>query len=667
MPLSDLNLKQREACLAPSGYNLVIASAGTGKTSTIVGRISSLLNLGINPKDILLLTFTNKAAKEMLTRLEKKFDSSLVKNIEAGTFHAVAYRYLRENTLINLKQPSELKALFRSIYDTKDILRNSKDAYKASYLYDLYSLFYNSSISGDFGEWVSRKNEEQLYFTSLYKEVWEEFCKLKQDYNYVDYNDLLLMYRNLVVQNNVRYSEILVDEYQDTNPLQDSILQAFKPESLFCVGDYDQSIYAFNGADISIIAGFKDRYKNSNIFTLSDNYRSTKSILNLANKVIEKNPRIYPKKLEVVKQEDYGEPKLYEYEDTFSQYQGVANKIKLSNIPYENIAVIFRNNSSGDGLEAVFRENGIPIKRKGGLSFFDSKEIKYILNLCTILSNPKDMMAFIHTLGYARGIGDSVAKEIYEALLLLGDGDIIEGMLNPKDDIPNPYQKKGQTILHSLFEEEKRVAFVNLRDDFKEHKILNNPRIEQDGAEFLNSLFAFLKELKNVQKPYTLISKIYIMPIFTIVAQKLAKDRAINKNGKFDKEKYELSLERIERKVSLLLGLAEQHSVLERFLNAMLLGSSEMSEGSGVNLLSIHASKGLEFSCVYIVDLMEGRFPNKKLIGRGGNLEEERRLFYVAVTRAKDILHLSYAKQDSIRNVKYEPSIFLYEGELLEN
>ena len=178
---------------------------------------------------------------------------------------------------------------------------------------------------------------------------------------------------------------------------------------------------------------------------------------------------------------------------------------------------------------------------------------------------------------------------------------------------------------------------------------------------------AFLKKLKNVQKPYTLISKIYTMPIFTIVAQKLAKDRAINKNGKFDKEKYELSLERIERKVSLLLGLAEQPSVLERFLNAMLLGSSEMSEGSGVNLLSIHASKGLEFSCVYIVDLMEGRFPNKKLIGRGGNLEEERRLFYVAVTRAKDILHLSYAKQDSIRNVKYEPSIFLYEGELLEN
>ncbi len=289
MPLSNLNLQQKQASLAPSGYNLVIASAGTGKTSTIVARIAYLLQQGISSKEILLLTFTNKAAQEMLTRLLMKFDDSIVKQIEAGTFHAVAYRYLKNHYSIVLKQPRELKVLFKSLYD-KRVFANVSDItpYGANYLYDIFSLYQNSTIDSNFKEWIAKYNQDQLQYVEIYLDVWEEFRDLKKAYHYVDYNDLLLYYREMVKEQKLTYKEILVDEYQDTNPLQDSILKALNPPSIFCVGDYDQSIYAFNGADISIIASFKEHYTNGRIFSLTKNYRSTAPILNLANRVIEK-------------------------------------------------------------------------------------------------------------------------------------------------------------------------------------------------------------------------------------------------------------------------------------------------------------------------------------------------------------------------------------------
>lgn len=674
MPLSQLNDQQREASCAPAGHNLIIASAGTGKTSTIVGRISYLLHNGITPSEILLLTFTNKAAQEMLARLSQKFDSKIIKGIEAGTFHAVAYRHLKAKDSIALKQPKELKVLFKSLYDKRVFLNLSQTTpYGANYLYDLFSLYFNATINEDFTTWLERKNAEQLQYAEIYLDVWEEFKALKAQYHYVDYNDLLLNYKISIAQSTSPYKEVLVDEYQDTNPLQDSILQALNPPSIFCVGDYDQSIYAFNGADISIIGSFKERYKEGRIFSLTKNYRSTEPILNLANRVIEKNPRIYPKKLEVVKEQNFGNPALLVYEELFLQYAGIANKIKLSNRPYNEIAVIFRNNSSADGIEASLREIGIPTRRKGGVSFFDSKEVVYMLNLCTLLFNPKDMMAFIHTLSHAKGIGNALAKDIYEALLLLGHGDLKRGILYPDKSIKEPFKKGVQNTQLGLFDD--FVEFSNiarfhtmpLEEGFKENAILSHPKLTKEGVEFLNALYCFFSFFNTYDKPYYLISKISSLPIFQIVAHKLARERSITKEGNISEERRIESLEKIRRKMSLLKDLASHYDEIGRFLNAMVLGSSEMSEGEGVNLLSIHASKGLEFSEVYIVDLMEGRFPNKKLMQQGGSLEEERRLFYVAVTRAKEVLYLSYAKKDALKNISYEGSIFLYEAGLLTN
>lgn len=674
MPLSQLNDQQREASCAPAGHNLIIASAGTGKTSTIVGRISYLLHNGITPSEILLLTFTNKAAQEMLARLSQKFDSKIIKGIEAGTFHAVAYRYLKAKDSIALKQPKELKVLFKSLYDKRVFLNLSQTPpYGANYLYDLFSLYFNATINEDFTTWLERKNAEQLQYAEIYLDVWEEFKTLKAQYHYVDYNDLLLNYKISIAQSTSPYKEVLVDEYQDTNPLQDSILQALNPPSIFCVGDYDQSIYAFNGADISIIGSFKERYKEGRIFSLTKNYRSTEPILNLANRVIEKNPRIYPKKLEVVKEQNFGNPALLVYEELFLQYAGIANKIKLSNRPYNEIAIIFRNNSSADGIEASLREIGIPTRRKGGVSFFDSKEVVYMLNLCTLLFNPKDMMAFIHTLSHAKGIGNALAKDIYEALLLLGHGDLKRGILYPDKSIKEPFKKGVQNTQLGLFDD--FVEFSNiarfhtmpLEEGFKDNAILSHPKLTKEGVEFLNALYCFFSFFNAYDKPYYLISKISSLPIFQIVAHKLARERSITKEGNISEERRIESLEKINRKMSLLKDLASHYDEIGRFLNAMVLGSSEMSEGEGVNLLSIHASKGLEFSEVYIVDLMEGRFPNKKLMQQGGSLEEERRLFYVAVTRAKEVLYLSYAKKDALKNISYEGSIFLYEAGLLTN
>lgn len=670
MPLSKLNIQQREASLAPSGYNLVIASAGTGKTSTIVGRISHLLESGITPNEILLLTFTNKAAQEMLARLELRFDSKIVKQIEAGTFHAVAYRYLKSKNSIILKQPRELKVLFKSLYDRRVFLNVSQTPpYGANYLYDLFSLYQNATINEDFSSWLEKRNVEQMQYVEIYLDVWEEFRNLKKEYHYADYNDLLIFYKEEILKDKLFFKEILVDEYQDTNPLQDSILQALNPPSIFCVGDYDQSIYAFNGADISIIGSFKERYPNGNIYSLTKNYRSTEPILNLANRVIEKNPRIYPKTLEVVKTQNFGMPTLLVYDELFLQYQGIANKIKLSNRPYKEVAVIFRNNSSADGIEASLREIGIPTRRKGGISFFDSKEVVYMINLCSLLYNPKDMMSFIHVLSHIKGVGNAMAKDIYEALLVLGDGNPVSGILKPNKEIKEPYKKKIQNTQLGLFDDFFAMGnvarFSYLDSNFRDNPVLSHSKLTKEGAEFLNALYEFFSSFGVSDKPYYLISKAREFPIFKMVAQKLAKERAITKEGGINQEKYQESLERIERKISLLRDLASHYQDIGRFLNAMILGSSEMSEGEGVNLLSIHASKGLEFSEVYIVDLMEGRFPNKKLMNQGGSLEEERRLFYVAVTRAKENLYLSYAKKDVMKNISYEGSIFLYEAGML--
>ncbi|HIO95722.1 MAG TPA: ATP-dependent helicase, partial [Campylobacterales bacterium] len=299
MPLSTLNVEQLSAATAPMGNNLIIASAGTGKTSTIVGRIAHLLHSGIEPSKILLLTFTNKAAGEMLERVGRYFPPSVVSKIESGTFHAVSYRWLKSmNQEVTLKQPSELKTLFRSIYEKRQFKRLNHDVqpFSSTYLYEQYNLYQNASLEG-FDVWFLEKYSEHRPLIDIYMNIIDEYEITKDRFGFVSFNDLLLKMRQVLLETKREMSEVLVDEYQDTNTLQSALIDSLQSNSLFCVGDYDQSIYAFNGANIQNIATFGTRYSNATVFTLSKNYRSTASILSLANRVIERNERIYPKKL----------------------------------------------------------------------------------------------------------------------------------------------------------------------------------------------------------------------------------------------------------------------------------------------------------------------------------------------------------------------------------
>ncbi|GHP51362.1 DNA helicase [Helicobacter pylori] len=667
----QLNPEQLKAAKALKGYNLVIASAGTGKTSTIVGRILYLLDNGIKPEEILLLTFTNKASNEMIARVAKYSKSS--SKIEAGTFHAVAYRYLKEHyPNLSLKQPKELKKLLESIVDTKNALTDDdKKPYTSQHLYALYSLYTNALKQEDFSAWLSNKNPEHTPYAAFYENILDEFENTKKKHNYIDYNDLLLLFKQAMLERPSPYKEVLCDEFQDTNPLQESILDAINPPSLFCVGDYDQSIYAFNGADISIISNFTQKYKNAQVFTLTKNYRSSKEILDLANQVIQHNERIYPKNLEVVKSGHFNKPTLLNYNDNIAQCQDIAKRIVMRK-NFKEVAVIFRNNASADQLEAALRSHNVPSKRKGSASFFESKEVALALDICVLIFNPKDIMAAIHVLSHISDIGSNTAKDIHEALMLLGNGDLKLALIQP-DKEAKIYTKKKEITSMGLFEEifalENSSRFNSVIDKaFHSHPVLMHPKISLNGAKMLSDFF-ILYTKATTHSPSTLIKHILESAFFQTFKTRLLKERSKNKDGSYNEFKKLQAQKRFNEKMDLLSSLAKNYQNLGSFLNGTLIGSSEATQGEGVNLLSVHASKGLEFKDVYIIDLMEGRFPNHKLMNTGGGIEEERRLFYVAITRAKENLWLSYAKNELRENAKpkeHKPSVFLYEAGLLK-
>ncbi|UOS16300.1 ATP-dependent helicase [Helicobacter pylori] len=667
----QLNPEQLKAAKALKGYNLVIASAGTGKTSTIVGRILYLLDNGIKPEEILLLTFTNKASNEMIARVAKY--SKLSSKIEAGTFHAVAYRYLKEHyPNLSLKQPKELKKLLESIVDTKNALTDDdKKPYTSQHLYALYSLYTNALKQEDFSAWLSHKNPEHTPYAAFYENILDEFENTKKKHNYIDYNDLLLLFKQAMLERPSPYKEVLCDEFQDTNPLQESILDAINPPSLFCVGDYDQSIYAFNGADISIISNFTQKYKNARVFTLTKNYRSSKEILDLANQVIQRNERIYPKNLEVVKSGHFNKPALLNYNDNIAQCQDIAKRIVMRK-NFKEVAVIFRNNASADQLEAALRSHNVPSKRKGSTSFFESKEVALALDICALIFNPKDIMAAIHVLSHISDIGSNTAKDIHEALMLLGNSDLKLALTHPNKEA-KIYTKKKEITSMGLFEEifalENSSRFNSIIDKaFHSHPVLMHPKISLNGAKMLSDFFILYTKAPT-HSPSALIKHILESAFFQTFKTRLLKERSKNKDGSYNEFKKLQAQKRLHEKMDLLSSLAKNYQNLGRFLNGTLIGSSEATQGEGVNLLSVHASKGLEFKDVYIIDLMEGRFPNHKLMNTGGGIEEERRLFYVAITRAKENLWLSYAKNELRENAKpkeHKPSVFLYEAGLLK-
>lgn len=670
MPLKKLNKEQRLAATTSFGKNLIIASAGTGKTSTIVARIAYLLENKVPANKILLLTFTNKAAQEMIERLKSYFPLSLVSQITAGTFHKVSYSLLKaKNSKIVLKQNNELKILLKSLVEKRKFHQlGDIKAYSAAYLYDLYSLYQNSNQNEDFVTWFSRNYEEQAIYANVYDDVLKEFEDEKNKFAYVGFNDLLIkMKEQNHKEGRLVFDEILVDEYQDTNTLQGELIDSFESKSLFCVGDFDQSIYAFNGANIEIIGGFSKKYKDAQVYSLNINYRSSSSILNLANKVIKNNPRLYDKKLIVSREGEFKNPSLLIYNELFEQYNSIAQKISCSKNKLEDIAIIFRNNVSADGIEVALKTLNIASKRKGSSSFFDSVEVKLMIDIISILLNPKDIMAFINVLSYVKGTGAAMSKELFDAFFALGEGNIVKGFLRPNSQV-KIFKKSVRNHQLGLFDDEFINIFKKEQLTFVDKEFLQNPiftykKMNLDLARFLNELFIFFKFARFQKSSFDLLSALYSSKIYKNLALEIAKKRATTKSGKIDEEHKNRALENIFKKAFILVELAKKYDDVCKFYNFLTLGSKEISQSSGVNLLTVHASKGLEFNEVYVIDLAQNRFPNIKLMN--GAIEEERRLFYVAVTRAKDELYLSYAKYDKSKKIEYKPSQFLIEAGML--
>ncbi|MGZ8548582.1 MAG: ATP-dependent helicase, partial [Sulfuricurvum sp.] len=599
MPLSRLNAQQHTAATAPYGHNLIIASAGTGKTSTIVGRIAHLLSQNVQPEEILLLTFTNKAAQEMVERVAAFFGHEIASKVDAGTFHAVSYRWLkRKEGKVVLKQPRELKTLFRSVYEKRTFshLDCATPAYGANYLYDVYSFYQNTEIDNNFEEWIMMRQDEHAVYAMIYADIIDEFEALKKEYGFVNFNDLLLQMRDMASQNDLGYKEVLIDEYQDTNALQGTLINAMRPPSLFCVGDYDQSIYAFNGADISIIGSFSTNFPDAKVYTLNKNYRSTVPILSLANTVIAYNERIYPKALEVTRTGEAQSPSLLIYEELFEQYHGIARLIGDSPTARDEIAVIFRNNASADGIEATLREMGIACRRRGGTSFFDSKEIKALLDMYTLLVNESDMMAFIHLFDYAKGLGSAVAKELFVALQKLGNGSFLRGLYTPDASISSPFEKRKLNHQLGLFDDfaemgsAGRFAKLGFDPNFMGNPILKHAKLTKDSATFLYDIFLLYRQLRDLKTPKEVVQKIALSSLYKHVIEHLSSRRAMSENGNRDEKVKQESEERIRRKCTLLFELSRPYKEHERFLNAMILGSQDLTQGEGVHLLSIHAS-----------------------------------------------------------------------------
>ena len=648
MILDNLNQEQRNAASSPLGNNLIIASAGTGKTSTIVARVAFLLEKKVSPSDIMLLTFTNKAAMEIIQRVSTYFPNEASK-IKAGTFHSISYKLLKEKSFnLKLKRPNELKTLLKGVYEHY-IPHENTTAYTHLHLYDIHSFYLNTFDNESFEEYMFNKYEKHREHAHIYQDIMDDFAKLKKEYHYVSFDDLLVLSQKLIEEEKISFHEVIIDEYQDTNPLQGKFIDKIHKQSLFCVGDYDQSIYAFNGADINIISTFKDRYEDASVFSLNKNYRSTSAILDLATRVISNNERIYEKRLEVIRKDTNIPPRLLVYSELYEQYGEISEKIAKSSSDYNDIAVIYRNNSSADGIESSLRNLGIKAKRKGGISFFDTKEIKIIFDILSLLGSKNDLMSFVNIFSYNHGIGAKIAKDIFHSLLKLGNGHIIDGFLEPN--------KTTIHIQQSLIEEDNSEVEKNL---------IYHSGLKKEALYFIESLKALLLKIRYMKNPQDIAREITSSKFYASIKEQLCFIRSLRKDGTNDEAIQKITKESIERKVELLINIAKPYRKLETFIHAMVLGSSEITSKSGVNLLSIHASKGLEFKEVFVIDLMDGRFPNTTLMAKSGTgIDEERRLFYVAATRAKDILYLSFSKYDKIKKITYKPSPFLVEAGLI--
>ena len=640
--LDQLNDAQRAPVLQKDGAMIVIAGAGSGKTRVLTYRIAYLMSKGVDPFNILALTFTNKAAREMKKRISQIVGSSEAKNLWMGTFHSIFAKILRFEA-DKLGYPSNF-----TIYDTQDSqsviraiikeMQLDKDIYKYKQVYSRISSYKNSLITVK----AYFSNPELMEADAMAKmprlgDIYKAYVDKCFKAGAMDFDDLLLKTNELLTrfpdvlakyQNRFRY--ILVDEYQDTNHSQYLIVRALSDrfQNICVVGDDAQSIYAFRGANINNILNFQKDYDDVTVYRLEQNYRSTKNIVNAANSIIEKNKQRLEKVVWTAN--DEGNKILVNRTMTDGdEGRFVASSIfenaMSQQLKYDNFAVLYRTNAQSRAIEDALRKKDIPYRIYGGLSFYQRKEIKDVLAYLRLILNPKDEEALKRVINYpGRGIGQTTIDRLVVAA--------------------NHYNR-------SMFEVMKNIDSISLKI---------NSGTKGKLTDFVTMIESFQIMNKNSDA----------FQIAEHVTKKTGLVQELKKDGTPE------GIARIENIEELLNGMrdfveeqkeiADTTGSLAEFMEDVALATdmdNDKGDDNRVALMTVHLAKGLEFPFVYIVGMEEDLFPSAMSMNTRSELEEERRLFYVAVTRAEKQAYLTYTQSRYRwgKLIDAEPSRFIEE------
>lgn len=645
--LENLNKEQLSAVKTTQGSLLILAGAGSGKTKVLTSRIAYMVQNGINPRDILAVTFTNKAAKEMKERLSAILGENTVKYMWVGTFHSICGRILRQD--IDNYQFQSGKKLDKNftIYDEQDSLALIKQAIKKLNLDE--KMYVPKLVKSIISNAKNKMQDAYTYATfardfksQRISQVYDIYETALNNNNAIDFDDMLMLCVKLLEQNNEvrekyynRFQHILVDEFQDTNQAQYNLIKALytnnletipQTRSLCVVGDVDQSIYSWRGADFKIILNFQHDFKDCKLIKLEQNYRSTAKILNAANAIIENNEQRVDKVLHSNKG-DGDKITYYEANDDADEANYIASTIKHTSANYNQFAILYRTNAQSRSLEEACISLGIPYKIYGGLKFYDRKEIKDAIAYLKLIYNEHDSQSLKRIINVPkRAIGDTTIKHLQD-FADANDISLYQAIQNL--DKIDTIQARAKTKLEDFAKLIK--FFQNAQPKYPLHEFISY-MLEQSG---------YLRELKSENTPED-EARIENLQEFVNVASEFIPEEENNTLGEFLAQ------------VSLVSDLDNMEEV-----------------SNNVTLMTLHAAKGLEFPIVFMAGLDEKIFPSSRSSNSLSELEEERRLMYVGVTRAEEKLYITHAQRRQMwgKYDYYQPSRFIDEipPELVES
>lgn len=612
--IEGLNDKQKEAVLATEGPCLVIAGAGSGKTKVLTHKIAYLISeKNVKPYNILAITFTNKAASEMKQRVEK-IVGDVAQEMWMGTFHSICVRILRRFIDRIGFDTSFL------IFDTSDQKTVVKECLKALNIDDktFSDRSVLSEISNAKNEMLTPKAYQAKYSGEFRKEkigqVYELYQKRLRENNAIDFDDIINYTIDILSENpdvlqyyTEKFKYVLVDEYQDTNKAQFTLVTilASRYGNITVVGDNDQGIYSFRGADISNILNFEKDFPGTKIIKLEQNYRCTGNILKAANAVIKHNENKYEKKL-WTENEEGSLPCLYQAEDEYDEANYVVKQIEhLKTEEYlkpKDFVILYRMNAQSRAIEDILRRENIPYKIVGGLKFYERKEIKDTIAYLRLIHNTSDNLSL-------------------------------------KRIINEPKRGIGKTSLDKIQEISDRTG-TSMYEIIKHAEEFDLNRVKANAEEFIN----LIEELRLKKQ------ELSISELLKELLNKSGYTMALELENTVEAE---TRMQNLEEFLTVAIEFEEESAdnTLPEFLESITLSSDvdEMQdEDNTVTLMTLHSAKGLEFPVVFLVGMEEGIFPGYKSIGEPKELEEERRLFYVGITRAKQFLHLTCAKHRTI-------------------